>query len=296
MVTASSIAVFDRARLRSLRNRRAATMEKFNFLAHWAAGQLADRIQDVTLAFEKALYIGPFPSKIENWGTGKEDAKVKTIFTMDFAEKILPRGNALCADEEFLPFHNSLDLIVSNLAFHATNDLPGVLLQIRRALKPNGLFLAALPGGETLHELRASLTQAEIDLKDGVSPRIFPFADKPQMGALMQRAGFALPVVDSEIVTVTYDNMFHLMHDLRGMAATNIIRERSRIFPGRELFLHAADHYARNFSESDGKIRASFEIIFLIGWAPHDSQQKPLKPGSAKTRLADALGEDEIKL
>lgn len=291
MVATPTIAVFDRIRLRSLRNRRASTIGNHDFLARWSDGQLIDRLRDINRNFENALLITPAPLRGEGWGEREDNAKIKNLFTMELAEKALAPGKSLCADEEFLPFHNTLDLIISNLTLHATNDLPGVLLQMRRALKPDGLFLAALPGGETLHELRASLTQAEIDLKDGISPRVFPFADKQQMGALMQRAGFALPVVDSEIVTVTYENMFSLMHDLRGMGATNIILERSRTFSGREFFLHAASHYAKNFSEPDGKIRASFEIIFVIGWAPHDSQQKPLKPGSAKTSLAEALGE-----
>lgn len=193
-------------------------------------------------------------------------------------------------DEEFLPFKSqSLDVLTSNLRLHAVNDLPGALTQIRQALKPDGFFLAAMFGGETLYELRESLTHAELAIKGGVSPRVFPFADKQQMGALLQRAGFALPVVDSDILTVTYENMFALMHDLRGMGEGNMIAARDKRNPGKRLFMEAARYYDEHFKEPDGRIRASFEIIFLAGWAPHESQQKPLKPGSADTSLTEVL-------
>jgi NADH dehydrogenase [ubiquinone] 1 alpha subcomplex assembly factor 5 len=216
--------------------------------------------------------------------------KIKTLFHMDMA------GDAhVIADEEFLPFADaSLDLIICTMNLHCINDLPGAMIQMKRALKPDGLFVAAMPGGETLYELREALMQAELSASGGASPRVFPFADKQQMGGLMQRAGFALPVVDSEIVRVTYDHVFKLLRDLRGMGEGNSILERNRKTPGKSFFAEAAQIYADKFSE-DGRITATFEMIFLIGWAPHSSQQQPLKPGSANLKLADALATQEIK-
>lgn len=204
-------------------------------------------------------------------------------------------GRDVICEEDFFPFApQSADLIVSALTLHTVNDLPGALLQIRQSLKPDGLFVASILGGETLHELRTCLSEAELELSGGLTPRVAPFADKPQMGGLLQRAGFALPVVDSDIVTVTYDSIFPLMKDLRLMGEGNAIAERSKHFTARRLFLRAGELYAQKFADPDGRIRASFEIIFLLGWAPHASQQQPLKPGSAKTRLAEFLGTDEI--
>lgn len=203
---------------------------------------------------------------------------------------------SIFADEEFLPFANeSFDLVLGTLNLHTVNDLPGALLQIRKSLKPDGLFLASMLGGETLYELRQVMTQAEMNTRGGISPRIAPFADKQQMGALLQRAGFNLPVVDSDIITVTYDNIFKLFHDLRYMGEGNAIAARDKTPPGKKLFMEAARLYQEQFAGADGRITASFEIIFLTGWAPHSSQQKPLRPGSAETSLADALSTREIK-
>jgi SAM-dependent methyltransferase len=187
-----------------------------------------------------------------------------------------------------------LDLAVSALALQYVNDLPGVLVQIRRALKPDGLFLAAMIGGDSLTELRQSFAQAESEIEGGVSPRIAPFADLRDLGALLQRAGFALPVVDSERVTVRYGTVFKLMHDLRRMGAANALVERRRTPLRRATMLRMADIYGERFSDPDGKLRATFEIVWLSGWAPDPSQQQPLKPGSARTRLADALNTTEI--
>ena len=258
-----NIQVFDLEARARCRQRAAPDFENYSFLQTWAQDQLSERLQDIKRTFQSTHELTP----------------------CDFSGKLEALG---FTDE-------SLELITSNLNLHAINDLPGVLLQIRKALQADGLFIGALFGGETLYELRESLMQAEIELKGGVSPRVFPFADKQQIGGLLQRAGFALPVVDSEIITVTYDNMFKLMHDLRGMGESNVIAARSRTNPGKAFFMNAAQRYLENHAEKDGRIKASFEIIFLLGWAPHDSQQKPLKPGSAQSRLADALNTDEIK-
>jgi hypothetical protein len=174
------------------------------------------------------------------------------------------------------------------------NDLPGVLVQIRHALKPDGLFLAALIGGETLTELRQSFAEAESDVEGGASPRVAPFADLRDLGGLLQRAGFALPVADADRVSVRYDSAFALMHDLRRMGATNALVDRRRAPLKRTTLMRMAEIYARRFSDNDGRIRATFEVLWLSGWAPHPGQQQPLRPGSAKTRLADALGTREI--
>jgi SAM-dependent methyltransferase len=183
----------------------------------------------------------------------------------------------------------SLDLAVSGLAFQFVNDLPGVLAQIRRALRPDGLLLAAMLGGDTLTELRQCFAAAEAECEGGVSPRVAPFADLRDVGALLQRAGFALPVTDVDRVVVRYDSAFALMLDLRRMGATNILVERRRTPTRRATMLRMAQIYGERFADSDGRIRATFDVIWLSGWAPHASQQKPLQRGSAKASLAEAV-------
>jgi SAM-dependent methyltransferase len=203
----------------------------------------------------------------------------------------------IVADEEALPFASgSFDLIVSALSLQWANDLPGALVQIRRALAPDGLFLAAVIGGQSLMELRTALTAAEAELTGGASPRVAPFADVRDLGGLLQRAGFALPVTDVEPLIVRYASMFALLRDLRAMGATNALTERSRVPLRRAVLTRAAEIYADRFSDSDGRVRATFEIVWLSGWAPHNSQQKPLAPGSARMRLADALNASEERL
>ena len=194
------------------------------------------------------------------------------------------------AEAETLLFQpESLDLAVSGLAFQFVNDLPGVLTQIRRALRPDGLLLASLIGGDTLTELRQSFAAAEAECEGGVSPRVAPFADLRDVGALLQRAGFALPVTDVDRIVVRYDSAFALMQDLRRMGATNILAERRRTPTRRATMLRMAQIYGERFADPDQRIRATFDVIWLSGWAPHESQQKPLKPGSAKASLAEAV-------
>ncbi len=188
------------------------------------------------------------------------------------------------------------DLAVSILTLHAVNDLPGVLAQIRRALKPDGLFMAALFGGATLFELRESLAAAELETTGGVSPRVYPFADVRDLGGLLQRAGFALPVADVERTTVLYRAFSSLVRDLRALGETNALAERSRKALSRETIAAALAHYGAHHADPDSRLRATFEIVYLTGWAPHENQQQPLKPGSAKARLADALGTKEKPL
>jgi hypothetical protein len=180
--------------------------------------------------------------------------------------------------------------VVSLFALQGVNDLPGTLVQIRRALRQDGLFLAALLGGSTLTELRQSFAQAEAELEGGISPRVAPFADVRDLGGLLQRAGFALPVADTDLVRVRYASPFDLLRDLRGMGLTNALSDRRRTPLRRGTLLRAAAIYAERFGDPDGRIPATFEILWLSGWAPHESQPKPLQPGSARMRLADALG------
>lgn len=270
--------IFDRTLLAQRRQRAAKSFSDYNFLHVRAADVLIDRLHDVTREFENGLSVGAQLEALP---------KIKNRQTI--------ADNVVGAEERFPFEENSLDLIVSNLMLHTVNDLPGALIQMRRALKPDGLFLAAMFGGETLHELRDVIGRTELNLRGGNSPRIFPFADKQQMGALMQRAGFALPVVDSDIFTVTYGALPSLLHDLRGMGESNIIAARDKRYVGRNFFPAAQRIYKEAYGEEDERIPASFEIIYLTGWAPHQNQQKPLKPGSAKNRLADALGTHEIE-
>ena len=188
------------------------------------------------------------------------------------------------------------DLVVHALALHWANDPVGQIIQCRRALRPDGLFLGLMFGGQTLHELRSSLAEAESQILGGLSPRVLPMADIRDLGALLQRAGLALPVADSFSRQVAYRDLRHLALDLRGMGETNALSARHRRIPPRDLFNRAAQTYARSFPAEDGRIRATFEILCLTGWAPHDSQQKPLRPGSAAQRLADALNVTERRL
>ena len=203
-------------------------------------------------------------------------------------------GLRLAAEAEALPFApGSFDAVLSVLALHWTNDLPGALLQLRRALKPDGLLLVSLLGGDTLSELRQSFMAAELAEEGGVSPRVSPFAELRDLGGLLQRAGFAMPVVDSDRITMTYPSALALMRELRGMGESNAVAERRRSFTRRTTLVRAAAIYGERFGQPDGRIPANFEIITLTAWAPHKSQPQPLRPGSATTRLAAALGTDE---
>jgi SAM-dependent methyltransferase len=286
-------AIFDRALLRR-RRRRAQVLGAATFLFDRVAGDLADRLAAVLRRFELAVDLGT-PGEAVRAAL----SALGSVGTVVRADALLDGGKRhekfVAADEEALPFGNaSLDLVVSALALQFVNDLPGVLVQIRRALKPDGLFLAALLGGETLTELRQAFAEAESEIEGGVSPRVAPFADLRELGALLQRAGFALPVTDVDRVTVRYDSVFGLMADLRRMGATNALNARRRAPLKRATLLCMAEIYAARFADADGRVRATFEIVWLSGWAPHPDQRQPLKPGSAKSRLADALGAKEI--
>jgi SAM-dependent methyltransferase len=255
-----------------------------DFLWQRAAEDLGLRLAPVLRPFPVMLDFGtPSPAFAQSLRSLRPDAQVS---------RAMP--SPANPDHLGLP-EAQFDLITSGLVLQHANDLPGALIQIRRALKADGLFIGCMAGGATLTELRQSLAEAESELTGGISPRVFPFADVRDMGGLLQRAGLALPVTDSETITVRYADMFRLMADLRLMGATNVLVERSRRPTRRQVMIKAAEIYARRFSDPDGRIRATFEIIWLSGWAAHDSQQKPLKPGSAKQRLADVFGVPEIK-
>jgi SAM-dependent methyltransferase len=267
--------LFDRALLR-VRQDRARRGEPATFLLDRVAEEIDERLRAVLREFKNAVDVGTSGDQVRNVLAGR----VGQLTRVD-----LP-------DTESEPLHlqpESLDLVVSALALQFVNDLPGVLTQVRRALKPDGLLLSAMIGGDTLTELRQSFAAAEAELESGVSPRVAPFADLRDVGALLQRAGFALPVTDVDRVVVRYDNAFALMADLRRMGATNILVERRRTPTRRATLLRMAQIYRERFADPDGRIRATFDLIWLSGWAPHASQQQPLQPGSAKASLAEAV-------
>ncbi|ARP63367.1 SAM-dependent methyltransferase [Mesorhizobium sp. WSM1497] len=260
-----------------------------DFLMRRTAEDLAERLGAVERRFGKAAVLFcQTPAAAE---TLAESGKVADIVRVETDTAFLSGGDAgLIAPLETVPFEpESLDLAVSLLSLQAVNDIPGMLIQIRRALRPDGLFLGAFAGAGTLFELRESLLAAETELYGGASPRVAPFTDVRDAGALLQRAGLALPVADVETVTVRYASLFNLIADLRAMGETNALTDRSRRPGSRKLFARAAEIYAERFSDPDGRVRASFSIVWMSGWAPDASQQKPLKPGSAKVSLKTIL-------
>jgi len=265
--------LFDRALLRA-RMDRARRAGPVTFLLDRVVEDMADRLQAVTRGFSDVAEIGS-PGELLRAPIADRFASIRRID--------LDQSETLPLEPE------SLDLALSALALQFVNDLPGVLAQIRRALKPDGLLLAAMIGGDTLTELRQSFAAAEAECEGGVSPRVAPLADLRDIGGLLQRAGLALPVTDVDRVVVRYDSAFALMADLRAMGATNILIERRRMPTRRATMLRMAQIYAERFADPDGRIRATFDIIWLSGWAPHESQPKPLRPGSAKASLEAAV-------
>lgn len=286
--------VFDRPLLRQ-RLLRARALGPATFLLDRVAEDAVDRLATILRDFPIAVDLGtPSPALRRAMA---DSARVGVLVAIGHSpDALAPAGKlAIVADEEALPLRDSsVDLVVSALNLQTVNDLPGTFIQVRRALKPDGLFLAALLGGETLTELRQCFAMAEAEVEDGASPRVAPFADVREIGGLLQRAGFALPVTDVDRVTVRYASAFALMHDLRRMGAGNPLVERRRTPLRRATLMRMAQIYAERFADPDGRMRATFDIVWLSGWAPHASQQQPLRPGSAKARLADALGTIEI--
>jgi SAM-dependent methyltransferase len=272
--------IFDRALLHQ-RLRRALARGAPDFLLARAADDLLDRLLTVKRDFPRSLDLG---TPAEHFS----QAIVASGRPAPLRASSL--GGAVILDEEVLPFAPaSFDLVASGMALQWVNDLPGVLAQVRRVLAPDGLFLACLPGGASLVELRVALAQAEEEITGGASPRVSPFVDVRDMGGLLQRAGFTLPVADVDSFTLRYDTVLGLMKDLRAMGASNALVKRGAKPLRRDVLARTAQIYAERFSDSDGRVRASFEIVWISGWAPHESQQKPAKPGSATMRLEDAM-------
>lgn len=291
MIDDERMTVFDRRTVRRHRERAAPAWPRHSFLVEEVAERLADRLLDVNRSFPLALDLGAHGGE-----TGRRILGVKgveRVVAMDLAHGLVARadGPAVVGDEEALPFADgAFDLVVSNLSLHWTNDLPGALIQARMALKPDGLFLGAMLGGDTLFELRRAMMEAEMESLGGLSPRLSPFAEVRDAGGLLQRAGLALPVVDTETITVAYRDPLALMRDLRAMGETNAVLARNRRPPPRDLFPRMVEHYVRLFAEPDGRVPATFQVLWLSGWAPSETQQQPARRGSAGARLADALG------
>jgi malonyl-ACP O-methyltransferase BioC len=267
----SDIVIFDRKHLIKQRNRVAQQLHHYDFLLKENAHRLIDRLQDTIRDFPVVLELGCHNGFMADLLKSSKsiDHLIQSDISYEMVKKAKERQNlsSLVVDEEYLPFApNSFDLVISNLALHWVNDLPGCLLQIKRILKPDGLFLASLFGGGTLYELNQSLMNAEIEIHKGISPRISPFTDVKDAGALLQRAGFSLPVVDSDKIEVTYENPLTLLHDLRGMGQANCIMKRQKYFTGRSILFKALSSYQDNFALEDGKVKASFTTINLTGW------------------------------
>ncbi len=285
--------VFNRRAVALHRDRAAGRFKDHDFLFREIGERLADRLDDIKRSFPFALDLGCRDGGLATV-LGKRGG-VESLVQCDLSVKMAARAQGLrvAADEEFLPFGDGVfDLVLSNLTLHGVNDLPGALTQIRKSLKPDGLFLASLFGGETCKELRRALAEAEIAEEGGLSPRVSPFTHIKDAGALLARAGFALPVADIDTVRVSYPDFMTLLHDLRGMGEANALRNRRKTFTRGATLAGAADRYETLFADPDGRLPATFQVITLTAWAPDPSQPKPLKPGSASHSLAEALGSE----
>ena len=294
MNIADPLLVFDRGTLRRRRERAAHSWDRQAFLKREIAGRLVERLDDIRRTFPLALDLGCHGDEVASALGDRSSVEhlIRADLGLGFARRA--RGPALVADEEALPFAaGRFDLVLSAMDLHWVNDLPGALIQIRRILKPDGLFLGAMLGGATLWQLRQALAAAESEVEGGLSPRVSPFADLRDAAGLLQRTGFALPVADSETIEVEYENALSLMRELGAMGESNLVAERRHGFTRRATLLRAAEIYGERFSLPSGRIAASFEVLFLHGWTPHESQQKPLRPGAAARRLAEALGVPE---
>ena len=287
--------IFDRALLRWRRNRTAAQATEHDFLIAHVADDLMQRLAMVNRQFPVVVNLGAQHGLLGQRLGALPGTEL--VIDMEPSGCLLHQcgGLRLQADEEALPFRSqSLDLVLSGLALQLVNDLPGTLWQIRQALKPDGLLLAAMLAGDSLHELRTALYLAEEEIEGGASPRVAPFADVKQLGALLQRAGFALPVADSHTLTVTYPDALALMRELKAAGVANALRARRRRPLRRDTLARAVQHYSERYALPSGRVPATLEIVTLTGWAPHESQQQPLRPGSASMRLAEALGTAEL--
>lgn len=294
-VTTDPLLIFDRTTLRRRRERAALHWGDQAFLKREIASRVVERLDDVRRTFALALDLGCHGDEIAS-ALGSHSpvgALMRTDIGVGFGRRA--QGPVVVADEESLPFApRSFDLVLSAMSLHWVNDLPGTLIQIGRILKPDGLLLAGMLGGGTLWQLRAALAAAESEIEGGLSPRVSPFADLRDAAGLLQRAGFAMPVADSETIDVEYPSALALMRDLGAMGESNLVAERRQGFSRRGTLLRAAQIYDERFARPSGRVAASFEVLFLHGWAPHASQPQPLRPGSAAHRLAAALGTTEF--
>ncbi len=287
--------LFDRRAVRRNRDRASVNFAKFDYLITAAAAMLVDRLEDIRRTFPVALDLGCHTGQVA--AATSETGKIESLFQSDLSPFMAAKSGGLCfaADEEFLPVgDDSLDLVLSCLSLHWVNDLPGALIQIRRALKPDGLFLGSFLGGESLDELRQALVAAESEITGGVHPRVSPMADVRDGGALLQRAGFAMPVADTDLYTVSYENPLKLMRDLRGMGEQMATSSRLKSFSRKDVLIRAAEFYGEIFGNEESRVTATFEIITLTGWAPAPDQQQPLQPGSAEQSLGDFLNPDDV--
>ncbi len=279
-----TLAPFDRAIVRARRARAATRMPDAAFLHENVAERLLERLSDINRRYDRALALGwdaasrPLPATI---GFYADPAAART--------RLMP-GPGLACDEDMLPIReHSMDLVISNLTLHWVNDLPGALIQINHALRPDGLFMAAMLGGDTLIELRDVLLEAEVDISGGAGPRVSPMAGLSDMAGLLQRAGFAMPVADQEMIEVSYSHPLAMMHDLRAMGETNATTGRQKTMTRRAIMMRAAELYTERYSDEEGRVPARFQVLFLTGWAPGPNQPRPKRPGSATISLADAL-------
>jgi SAM-dependent methyltransferase len=289
----NDVQVFDRRQVRRQRDRAAQGLGEHDFLLREVAERLADRLLDTTRRFPLALDLGCHTGGLADVLAGR--GGIERLVRCDLSPAMASRagGWAVAADEEALPFADgTFDLVISNLSLHWVNDLPGALLQIRRILKEDGLFLGAMLGGDTLVELRQCLLDAELAEEGGVGPRVSPFVEIKDAGALLQRAGFGLPVADVDTITVTYANALGLLADLRGMGEANAVATRRKAFTRRATLFHALDLYEERFKNDGGRLPATFQVLTLTGWRPHASQQQPLARGSGRISLAAALGDN----
>jgi len=291
--------LFDRSLLSRRLDRAARGFAQAQFLKERVSEDMLDTLGAINRRFDIALDIGARGGVFGRMLAASPVAdKIGLLIESDLSRAMLPQtGARVVLDEEALPFgDDSLNLIVSGLGLHNVNDLPGALVQALRALRPDGLFIGALFGGETLRELRSCLMEAEIEVRGGYGPRVAPFAESPDLIDLLKRIGFAMPVVDSDRVSVSYEHPLRLMADLRLMGEGNGLHERPRKGLNKAILSRLCELYSARHSDAEGRVTATFEIITLSGWKAHESQQKPLRPGSARMRLADALGVKEGKL
>lgn len=293
MSTALPPILFDARRLRRNRDRAATRFEEYAFLKTRVSSALAERLGDVSRRFPLAMDLGCHTG--ETGAAILEGGQVGHVLAADpspvFAARAERAGlSAFAVPLETVPAkEESLDLIVSALSLHWTNDLPGLLAQVRRVLKPDGLFLAALFGAGTLSELRQVLLEAEVELTGGAGARVSPLPGLQDMAGLLQRAGLALPVADIEPITVRYPHMFKLLDDLKGMGERAAYATPAEQGLSRRILMRAGELYQERFADPDGRIRATFQIVWVSGWAPAANQPKPLKPGSGRVSLAQAI-------